>query len=515
MRPGLGVNHFVPLWKVEDLKEDRRERLTELVNNEMKTLESVMEMDTGHGVLHESLRATTQDRMQILENWKAMGQWLWDGGGFIPAEVPADGDCAIWSLLYLQNNDPMMQPGDHEQECQKLRLEIAALWPKVQHDAMWQFLFAKLLKQIQLPQDQPKEPAKVKQEPVQNKKKKRKKIFVDLSSPPRPSHAEKAAEKKGVKVKVVGSQRPAVKPKQSKNNPFEVPPGPKGKKPPQDDMPAEVSSEPQVKKQKTAKKTSTSLKDQLNQVPDLNDPSKKASKARKKKKKTQDALENAESSEEEQQEGRNRSCWKKEPTEGDRLWEVVVTYLSSLDVTFIKHQQYHSVSQDLGQRKCKQWAKYPDLFMNGKLPDCVCCVQMLRTHNFVVEDVQALLKEAQEDSSLSLARRRWQELQKKMATMTFDRPEPEDPEDELLSCTAMVPFVEGNEPKPDESGEQKPTVSEILRQNPFLRLLPLHSNSKRVPVRCLACKTRRPGCWKIMRPKTYQNISAHHKTRWS
>ena len=444
--PGPGVNHFVPMWKVEKLSEDQRCKLLEVVNEEAKTLQAVLDLHQGGGILQQSLRETTSIRLETLSNWKEMGEWLWHGGGYVAAEVPADGDCSCWSLLALQKGNPFLKSNENRDECQRIRLEIASCWPKVKEDPMWQFLFSKLIQQIAVPaaekqpdaaEKQPdaaeKQPdvaaAPVKLEPLPKKKTKKGNsiVVVDLTSPPRADQKNLNKKKKGQEppadkrtVEVVGSQRAAMQVKKSKASPFEVAPIPQKK-------PAEKPTE-----------EPKSLKEQLESVPDLDGSSKKK-KLKKKKKQEEKDQEASEQETENAQQPRKRTCKTKEKGVGEILLEVVATYLSRKEITFGLHQRYHGTGVVRGSdQKCKQFGDFPNLFLGGKMPDCPSCARMLHKQGFVLEELQSLLKEAREDPNICAGKKRWEELQTEMRAQLQEDSEQVDENPTTSSCTDIV-----------------------------------------------------------------------------
>ena len=71
----LGVNHFVPLWKVELLGEDKHTKLLQAPNDEIQNLkEGIKTM--GSSVEDQSQRETAEQRLKCLENWKEMQDCL-------------------------------------------------------------------------------------------------------------------------------------------------------------------------------------------------------------------------------------------------------------------------------------------------------------------------------------------------------------------------------------------------------------------------------------------------------
>ena len=382
--------------------------------------------------------------------------WLWNGGGFAASEVDADGNCALWSLLSLKHGDPFLVHEKHAEECKELRLLIASHWPHVSDSRLWQFLFTKLLT---IPLNQPQAPSvEVKSGPVSEpvsmpKYQKRKAAAQDL--PQADSSDDEndllssmipPAPQKGVSV--VGAARPACKPKKSAASPFEVPP-----------MAAEAPSEKQT------------LREKLQSVPDLDGSPRKAKRKRRKK---STAEGDGQPAEEDSKKGRKRTCKKKQETEDHRKLDAVHSYLASKEIDFLKCQRYHSVS---GGGKCKQFAKWPQQFLEGQMPECTLCVSMLKHHGFVLEELQSLVKEAAENVGFSASKMRWKELQKQLEEDTEAKPAP-------------PPEVSPDD-GPDQPAEKPETdgVMELLLQNPFLRMEPLGTCQKRVPIRCLACKT--------------------------
>ena len=492
------MNHYVPLWKAEQVDAGKYEKLMADTENEIQSLETVLKIHASKkGPLHNSLRESTSERLQMVHNWKDLQEWLWNGGGFVPGEVPADGNCAIWSLLSLQKDNPQLVASEHVEECQKIRSEIADLWPQVCEDQMWQFLFHRLLQQIPVPEEQRTADSapKVKKEPVatpKTKGRKRKPVSVDLTSP-LPKEGEQKMSKKAVEV--VGSQRPACELKKL-DTPFDFPP-----------MPGEKDSEEE------------GLKKKLENVADLDGSPKKTTRSKKgRKRKEQDE---AEKPEETVKPGRKRTCKKKEKSDLEMQKDVVHTYLSSLGITWWSHQRFHGSSHANGADKCKEFASFPTLFLEGKMPQCVTCLQNLNEKGFDLEELKTCLQEAQEDSTLSAGMKRWIDLQRELGV--------EDTEiekgPELSSCTDIVLYVP---PPPAEEQQIVPAqvpsddprdIEAIFRRNPFLQLLPENSHDKKVPIRCLACKSKSQPLGKVFEAlnlrskRTIQNFVTQHCTR--
>ena len=443
--------------------------------NEIKSLETVLEIHaTKKGLMQDCLRESTADRLQIVHNWKELQEWLWNGGGFVPGEVPADGNCAIWSLLSLQHDNPQLVASEHVEECQKMRSEISKLWPMAWEDEMWQFIFHKLVYEISLPENQADSPPpQVKTEPKATPKaKKRKPVFVDLTSPSKEDGEQKKPKNA---VEVVGAQRPASQLKQH-DTPFEFPP-----------MPGEKDSEEKGEENGKEK----NLKKQLESVPDLDGSPKKPRKSRKRKNQKEQETENPE---EATKPCRKRTCKKKEKTDLERRRDVVHTYLASLGITWSSHQRFHGSAG--GADKCKEFASFPTLFLDGLMPKCVICLQNLKEKGFDLKALQTHLQEVTENFSAGM--KRWRELQQELGVEV----EPEELETEQpkvpSSCTDIVPYVsqpaEEQQIIPaaaqDSQEDRKEDVQEIFRRNPFLQLLPENTHDKKVPIRCLACKSK-------------------------
>ena len=425
---------------MERLKEGYHDRLVQQATNEFTSLKSVLEIENGPGILHQSLRETAAQRMEALSNWKQLQDWLWHGGGLVGAEVPAEGNCSIWSLLSLFHDDPFLVVDNLKDECQSLRLKIANCWPQVSEDKIWQELFVRLLNDI------PIQSAKVKTEPAAPKRKgkKQKTVFVDLTTPPRDS------KKSSKTAEVVGSQRPALKVKGTDASPFETPPiqrcaeeaakkleAKQSKKAGKEEAqkPSKKRSTSKEATEKPSKKRSTSkeatekkaggaqnLKERLEAIPELESEPKKPKKKNKKLKKIQQP---DEEDAETKQERRKRSCKTKVWTPHNWKIEAAQTYLASKDVTWSDAQHFHAQAAPDGSSKCRTFKSLPEMLLKGEMPECQQCLAVLQERNVVIEDLRAYC-EAQEESGVLAGKKRWMELEKELGADVSAKPMDEE-----------------------------------------------------------------------------------------
>ena len=161
------------------------------------------------GAAWTAVRETAQSRIDEIGRWKKLQDWLWNGGGLIASEVPADGNCAVWSLLSCINKTVEVDADSEDQklQCLKIREQISTGWRAKLTDETWRTFFQLLINTF----DQPAAAApEVKKEPLLATPRKKRKpdppAFVDLSTPPKDNG-------KGKAVKGVGSQRGALQTK--------------------------------------------------------------------------------------------------------------------------------------------------------------------------------------------------------------------------------------------------------------------------------------------------------------
>eukprot|EP00435_Cladocopium_sp_Y103_P000434 s270_g1.t1 len=490
------LNHFIPLWKAEKLTESALTKIHQAPEEELLSLKALQESQ-GQGPAWVAIRETAQTRIDEIERWKQLQEWLWSGGGLIASEVPADGNCAVWSLRACLNSTTEANPEDEDQklECLKLRQEIAKLWESVKDDVTWRTIFQLLINAFDAPPEN-----EVKQEPhLQTPPKKRKPgpaIFVDLSTPPKD-------QSQGKHVKAVGGQRPAMQMKRPGDgiNPIPPPcPGPADPELPGDDD----GDDSKKKRKRPAKAKSKNLKEKLEEavggsMPKKSRPQDSGAQADK------GAEGDGEENEAEKVKKKQRTCKKKQKTDDERVAETVQTYLSSIGITWLFHQHFHA-QQCLGRfgiPKCNKFTDMQAKLQVGKLPECPTCQAMLQSAGFDMDTLKNLMNDIDANCP-SPGMTKWKQLRQEIRRVQIQGGE--DPGEEsmdekeelpadlqqLSDCTALVPFHDvdmDDEPqKPEPEAEED--IWEIVRKNPFLERLPLNSHDRRVPIRCKVCRSR-------------------------
>lgn len=471
------MNHFIPIWKAERLSAEQRERLNDDLVQEVKSLERI-ESTPGKGAQVESMRQAATDRINFLQRFQTLQDWLWSGGGYMAAEVPADGNCCVWSLLALEHHDPFIVPSKRIAECKKLRAEIADCWGRVCDDPDWQQLFNRLLHLI-LPDmnvDLPPPSPSKQIEPIATPVRKR---LQSLAPNSKPSPKQKKASPKQKKlsappeekVTMIGSRRPACNPRRSPAEAFAFSPEPKEKQ-----------------------KSSQNLKEHLESVPDLDDLQKKKKNRRRKADKEKGDKDEKDVAKPKKK--RNRTCKKKEKTDEDKQEDIVKTYLASLGITWFTHQKFHAqrgLSSERGAgdvSKCKQFAMFKSLFVEGDMPDCDACVAMLADYGFDMETLQQSLK----GNPGSAGMERWKKLRQEWSATDLPSFDDGAADVELSSCTDLV-LYDPDVAQGQAASDQDPFA--ILKENPFLQLLPLNTHDRRVPIRCRVCKSRKQPLGKV------------------
>lgn len=253
-----GLNHFIPLWKAEKLSDSALLKIRQKSEAELASLKALRQSE-GMGAAWNAVRETAENRIDEIGRWKQMQDWLWNGGGLVASEVPADGNCGVWSLLSFINKTTEVDVDSVEQklECLKIRQQISKGWTEVMNDETWKTLFELLINTFDQAAAEPAEEAEeVKKEPLLTTPPKKRKpdppAFIDLSTPPKDLGS-------GKRVKGVGGQRAALRVKQSGEpiNPM-APPCPRPDDP---ELPGEEGDAPMMKKQKQSQNLKEKLED--------------------------------------------------------------------------------------------------------------------------------------------------------------------------------------------------------------------------------------------------------------
>ena len=154
-------------------------------------------------------------RRVVLTNFQALLKWL-NLVGYPACEVPADGNCGVWSLLALKRNDPWMRFSDpmDVSEAKVIRAEISGHWLSEQTSQVWMNLFQNVVSIFNGPEPgpdsdhadqvktEPSSSSVVKSELLPTEKRcSGSALYIDLSSP--------SPKAKARKVETVGLQKSA------------------------------------------------------------------------------------------------------------------------------------------------------------------------------------------------------------------------------------------------------------------------------------------------------------------
>ena len=223
------TNHFVPAYTAEELGDDQFEQLKEcaLADTDARIEElrvgCEMDVETDEDL---ALRNDYQITWQHVKSWRAFQERCYKSK-IHPVEVLGDGNCMLWSLKCLKDDDisgkNTMKPKKEDYKIlKKWRQQLHDQWIALSTDEDWQTLFNQLYVQSDDPlqfeaaaeQNQhEKNDAKIKKEPCRSRSPKRrlKPKSVEAAAPA-PESAQPPAESEGdpqKKHKRVAACRPA------------------------------------------------------------------------------------------------------------------------------------------------------------------------------------------------------------------------------------------------------------------------------------------------------------------
>eukprot|EP00435_Cladocopium_sp_Y103_P020385 s2243_g5.t1 len=408
-----------------------------------------------------------------------MQEWL---GERIAADVPGDGNCAIWSVLALMHDDPFIEPCPNANI--QMRREIAAHWISVSDDASWQQVYSRIVNlfdrnpsdesdeveimseqimdplQSQVPKKEPKgEPKSERSSP--QRRRPNKPVFIDLCSPPKKQGIQQEPEKSQAKdaepakrqPEVVGASRPAFHRK------------------------ALLEEAKPVEHLDQRAQASRKLGQVLDDDPDAEDDGGQDDGG-------QDEPENADESLKPAKKRRKRTCKIKQPTLEDRKVAAAKAYLGSLGITWQVHKGFHSrFAVASSEYKCVEYKKMMNGLLEGKLPTCLTCVSMLKQHRFDMDTLLGRLEEIAADPSLPSPAT--QQIASLLGHLAGAEAAPLDGQVALLAIQD-APAADGDE---DQAGaEVEEDLDEVLRKAKFFEILERGAHDKRVPIRCKLCK---------------------------
>ena len=142
--PKRGLNHFIPLWHRFELDRETIDKLLQAPDDELATLEAMLQtpMPKGSsGMMWLSFLEGTKERIARIDRFKRLQEWL-AKRDLIAAEVLADGNCAVWSLLSLEAKNPFLPAWDHKKAAEEKREEIAKKLEEASASKGWRALYS-------------------------------------------------------------------------------------------------------------------------------------------------------------------------------------------------------------------------------------------------------------------------------------------------------------------------------------------------------------------------------------
>lgn len=516
--PVQGLNHYLPLWRKDELGAEHAARVLQVPSDEMLSLQSII----AGNVSSSFIAQTARRRFSDLENFQMLQSWL--GESLVGMEVPRDGNCGVWSIMQLQNGGKLMNHDDASVKAEQvaLRQEIASKWREASKSKMWQCIYVELCRVFEEPpvpppdsppskSSQPSDPPppsksdpdaggpgggrKPKPELVTpSKRRPLPTFFLDLCTPPKTKNIE-----------VVGAQ-PSALPEPEKaelpNVGGAVRYRLRGKRQELRSvvggaLDRDASPSTRMKEPKPDKSMPTDLNPENatqgdGEVEHVQTPKKKPKR-------------------------RNRGCWKKVKSEEDRASEAVRVYFASKGLTYAFSQAFHSRRVATGG-KCKEFALMQKELLHGDYkPQCDACTAMLRVKGFDLQACRDMIAEAVlESKNLSPATGKLCEYLDDLDGVNIGDGSSKQP---LPICNGD-PTVDNEEPpNPDpqeDAGEDHETdIDEILRKYRFLELLEADSFGKCQPVRCTVCRSARQPSGKVfecvsLKPKQFLNFVKQH-----
>ena len=411
----------------------------------------------GHAMhLQMSLIADYAERVLQLENFQKMNS-LVAAKGYIATEVPADGNCALWSILQLEEGKPLGGTSSQE-SCQKLRERIAKRWELASKNTSWQKVFKATVAVFQAAEDEDgKSKAAASVVPTAKSKSPKSKATrpnkeVDAAANVKIKKERSAFEANMEEIDVTTPQK-----KLKLTRPAFCPWPQKPKAVVEQTDGGDGSSDRQQLRSKVEAAVSKAEED--------------GRKVQMVSKTDEDEKEEVEDemlvAEQKQGKRRRSRCFKKkEPTQDARMWQAVRLYLANKGVTWQMCQKSHANLKPVdGSAECLGFAHLQAKLIDGSWPDCGLCQSMMKKHNCNPDDVEKLC--------------RWAES--------------------LHEPVSLLMNTFG--------------VEEDLES--FLQMLPVNTHDKRVPIRCLLCKSKRQPEGKIfeghsLQPKTLRNFKDQH-----
>ena len=396
------MDHFTPVWIQDSLPKGAVAKIYVQMQEHIKSLLEVLKTISKqpNGAAAMAVKKTVDDSLSQARGFLKAQDWL-KQSDLAAANVPGDGDCAAWTLLFLMKQDPFMPTADADvqQACMEVRKTLASYWLQVSEDKVWQELFQQAL--IPEPGKSPAVkrelgPVKKEEKSYETPVKKRKPgppVFIDLMTPPKRV------------LPTVGEQAGAL-PTQRFVPELEI--SAAGKQPDEVSGFSKRTDSKQVSAQRKREAFKKTLDGLFAEEPDNETSRKKKRKNKKDAKK--DTNKNAkeddggecqeddcdddqvdEKQEEASKKKRRRTCKAKERTDDDRRRSAVKAYLGSLQITWAFCQRYHRRMGLPNSQKCQQFNALQNTLLQQQEPSCSTCLAMLKSQGFEMEVLQDCL----------------------------------------------------------------------------------------------------------------------------
>ena len=543
---GLGLNHYIPVWREEDLEPDVVEKLRNSTHQEIASLKQMLQTGNArtHGAFWVSLAETMGQRLEALRTFAVLQSSL-KLQNLVAAEVPADGNCGAWSIMNLVTGDPFLAAAAQNEadKQQKYRNQIAEQWTSVSKDPQWQAVYMSLM---DLFDHVPEAEEKEKPEPRTPipKKKLAKPLFVDLSTPPKEASGGKKPD-----VITDGAGRGAFPVKAPLPNPTFGGALPDEDAEQDEDDEQDEAAEPEVStddseaegkgqsakgrgrgrgrgrgkarrrgrargrgraqghggKKASAKEKIGKVVTEMQGGPKRKSKKKAVVKPPKKKSCEGEGKDGQEGDKEEEPKRRKRKCKQKVKTDDDKRLAAVQSYLGSLGLTWSFCQSYHARRgfAESVSGKCKGFLAWQNkLGIDFVEPECLLCLSMIREKQFNMEVVRGLVEEALLPFKESPA---WKHLRQLNETvLPWIEPQENVMEDGAATeCLDIVPY-KPPEQDGDQADQEEGQAGENVAREPVnpgliiirlgqahvLQALPNSNRGRMCKIRCRVCRSK-------------------------
>ena len=468
------------MWHRDELDKKVIDRILKSSEDELKTMEAMLKAPmpkTSGGMMLESFLDETKLRIGRLKRWQELQSWLGEAG-LISAEVLADGNCAVWALLSLEQKNPFLNSWDNLQKVDAKRSEIATSLRSASESVSYQTMYEALYRMdvVEVDDDDHAAP---KAEPPSPKRRMKPEptIFLDLTSPPKKSRKSSEVFAEGAQHGSSSSH------KQKLADPvFQQPETEEG-------APESKEKDQQRRMRFAAAGVALKRKRKTRQLLKKGNKKQPVSKKKSKKKKQKKGVEEGD---EEEKKKRQRTCKTKERTESDKRIRAVRIYLAIIGVTYLSSQAFHGSFSHATLPKCTNYRAMFQELLEGDKPTCEVCAKMLKDKGFNREDMMKMVDAATDASQVSPMSQAFNTLRKRLEGGELQHVE---------------------EPEEIKTSDDVSILIHKYGQAPFMKALELGSEGRRVPIRCLACRTKKQPEGKIFEGSSLNKAVIKHFLR--